>query len=136
MCLCLCPCLCTPFPLHLQVKNPFSCTVLLKGPNDHTIAQMKDAVRDGLRAVKNVYEDGCVLPGAGAFEVAVAQRLLNETRKGVAGRAKLGVQAFAEALLVVPKTLAENAGLDVQETLITLQARADGHNRVREGPPD
>jgi T-complex protein 1 subunit zeta len=136
------------------VKNPFSCTVLLKGPNDHTIAQMKDAVRDGLRAVKNVYEDGAVLPGAGAFEVALCQRLLNETRKTVAGRAKLGVQAFAEALLVVPKarcaalsralglarvcsrahppclssqqTLAENAGLDVQETLLTLQ---DEHDR-------
>jgi T-complex protein 1 subunit zeta len=109
-----------------DVKNPFSCTVLLKGPNDHTIAQMKDAVRDGLRAVKNVYEDGAVLPGAGAFEVALCQRLLNETRKTVAGRAKLGVQAFAEALLVVPKTLAENAGLDVQETLLTLQ---DEHDR-------
>ena len=86
-----------------DVANPFSCTILLKGPNDHTINQMKDAVRDGLRAVKNVYEDGAVLPGAGAFEVALAQHLLNDTRKGVAGRAKLGVQAFAEALLIVPK---------------------------------
>ena len=109
-----------------DVANPTSCTVLLKGPNDHAIAQMKDAVRDGLRAVKNVYEDGALLPGAGAFEVAICQRLLNETRKSVAGRAKLGVQAFAEALLIVPKTLAENAGLDVQETVLTLQ---DEHDR-------
>ena len=89
-----------------DVANPTSCTVLLKGPNDHAIAQMKDAVRDGLRAVKNVYEDGALLPGAGAFEVAICQRLLNETRKSVAGRAKLGVQAFAEALLIVPKVCA------------------------------
>jgi len=109
-----------------DVAHPTSCTVLLKGPNDHTIAQMKDAVRDGLRAVKNVYEDAALLPGAGAFEVAICQRLLNETRKTVAGRAKLGVQAFAEALLVIPKTLAENAGLDVQETVLTLQ---DEHDR-------
>ena len=103
-----------------DVANPSSCTVLLKGPSDHVIAQMKDAVRDGLRAVKNVYDDGCLLPGAGAFEVAIAQRLLNETRKGVPGRAKLGVQAFAEALLVIPKTLAENGGLDVQEAVLAL----------------
>lgn len=109
-----------------EVANPFSCTVLLKGPNEHSISQMKDAVRDGLRAVKNVYEDGAVLPGAGAFELALCRRLLSETRKTVPGRAKLGVQAFAEALLIVPKTLAENAGLDVQETVLNLQ---DEHER-------
>ena len=45
------------------VKNPHSCTILIKGPNDHTIAQIKDAVRDGLRAVKNVIDDGSVVPG-------------------------------------------------------------------------
>lgn len=110
-----------------EVKNPFSCTVLLKGPSDHVISQMKDAVRDGLRAVKNVHDDGCVLPGAGAFETALCQRLLNETRKTVPGRAKLGVQAFAEALLIIPKTLAENSGLDVQEAVLALQDAADAN---------
>ncbi|KAG2298655.1 hypothetical protein Bca52824_035127 [Brassica carinata] len=52
-----------------QVKNPHSCTILIKGPNDHTIAQIKDAVRDGLRSVKNTLEDECVVLGAGAFEL-------------------------------------------------------------------
>ena len=50
--------------------NPQSVTILMKGPNSHTLHQIKDAVRDGLRAVKNCIEDGCVVPGAGAFEVA------------------------------------------------------------------
>lgn len=50
------------------VKNPHSCTILIKGPSDHVIAQIKDAVRDGLRAVKNGIDDGGVIPGA--FEVA------------------------------------------------------------------
>ena len=49
------------------VKNPRSCTILIKGPNEHTIAMIKDAVRDGLRAVKNVYDDKAVVPGAGSF---------------------------------------------------------------------
>ncbi|TKY64770.1 T-complex protein 1 subunit zeta 1 [Spatholobus suberectus] len=44
-----------------NVKNSFSCTILIKGPNDHTIAQIKDAVRDGLRAVKNTLEDESVV---------------------------------------------------------------------------
>ncbi len=89
-----------------DVAHPSSCTILLKGPNDHVIAQMKDAVRDGLRAVKNAHDDGAALPGAGAFELAIAKRLLAETRPAVSGRAKLGVQAFAEALLIVPKVRA------------------------------
>lgn len=52
------------------VKNPKSCTILIKGPNEHTIAMIKEAIRDGLRAVKNVLDDKSVIPGAGAFEVA------------------------------------------------------------------
>ncbi|CAA0402909.1 unnamed protein product [Arabidopsis thaliana] len=108
-----------------QVKNPNSCTILIKGPNDHTIAQIKDAVRDGLRSVKNTIEDECVVLGAGAFEVAARQHLLNEVKKTVQGRAQLGVEAFANALLVVPKTLAENAGLDTQDVIISLTSEHD-----------
>jgi T-complex protein 1 subunit zeta len=52
------------------VENPFSVTILIKGPNKFSILQMKDAIRDGIRAVKNTIEDGHVIPGAGAFEVA------------------------------------------------------------------
>ena len=57
------------------VENPFSCTILIKGPNDYSIAQTKDAIRDGLRAIKNTIEDKCVIPGAGAFEVAACENL-------------------------------------------------------------
>lgn len=108
-------------------KNPTSCTIMLNGPHAHTIAQIKDAVKDGLRAVKNAIEDGGLIPGAGAFEVA-ASAMLMEAKKEVNGRAKLGVQAFADALLVIPKTLAENAGFDQNECIIKLQeAHASGH---------
>ncbi|TQD78557.1 hypothetical protein C1H46_035881 [Malus baccata] len=113
-----------------NVKNPHSCTILIKGPNDHTIAQIKDAVRDGLRAVKNTIEDEAVILGAGAFEVAARQYLVNEVKKTVKGRAQLGVQAFADALLVVPKTLAENSGLDTQDVIIALTGEHDQGNVV------
>ncbi|KAF7697393.1 T-complex protein 1 subunit zeta [Silurus meridionalis] len=100
--------------------NPRSVTLLVKGPNKHTLMQIKDAVRDGLRAVKNAIEDGSVVAGAGAFEVAVADALVKHKIK-VKGRAQLGVQAFADALLIIPKVLAQSAGYDAQETLVKLQ---------------
>ena len=53
-----------------DVAHPRSCTILIKGPSDHTLAQIKDAIRDGLRAVKNTLDDKAIVLGAGAFEVS------------------------------------------------------------------
>lgn len=92
--------------------NPFSCTILIKGPNDYSIAQTKEAIRDGLRAVKNTIEDKSIVPGAGAFEIATHKHLIDYSKQHVSGKVKLGVQCFADALLVVPRTLAENSGFD------------------------
>ena len=72
-----------------QCKHPKSVTLLLKGPNKHTLTQIKDAIHDGLRAVKNGIEDECVLPGAGAFEIAAYQELM-KFKNEVKGRARLG----------------------------------------------
>jgi T-complex protein 1 subunit zeta len=102
-------------------KTAKSCTLLLQGPNKHSLTQSKDAVQDGLRALKNALEDKAVVPGAGAFEIATSMYLRDTIIPQKQGKAKLGIQAFADALLIVPKTLAENSGLDVQTTLLTLQ---------------
>jgi T-complex protein 1 subunit zeta len=110
-----------------DVKDPYSVTILIKGPNPHTIAQVNDAVRDGLRAVKNAIEDKAVVAGGGAFEVALSQHLIKH-KKEVKGRAKMGVQAFADAMLVIPKVLAQNAGFDAQDVIVALQdEHMDGH---------
>lgn len=103
-----------------QCKNPESVTILIKGPNKHTLAQIKDAVRDGLRAINNAIEDKCVLPGAGAFEIK-ANMELQKYKDTVKGKARLGIQAYAEALLVIPKVLAINSGYDAQDTIVKLQ---------------
>ncbi|KAH9855140.1 chaperonin-containing T-complex zeta subunit Cct6 [Lenzites betulinus] len=111
-----------------DVKEPKSVTLLIKGPNPHTIQQTQDALRDGLRAVKNAIEDEALIPGAGAFEVACAAHLSGPVKKAAKGRAKMGVQAFAEALLIIPKTLAANGGFDVQDVVVALQdEQADGN---------
>lgn len=103
------------------VENPFSCSILIKGPNDYSIAQTKEAIRDGLRAIKNAREDCHLVPGAGAFEIAAAEYLNQFARKEVSGKAKLGVNAYADALLIVPRTLAQNSGFDAQDTLLKVQ---------------
>jgi T-complex protein 1 subunit zeta len=103
-----------------QTANPSSCTIHVLGPNEHTIAQIKGAIRDGLRNVKNAIEDGAVVPGAGAFELALYQSLV-EYKKTVSGKVRAGIQAFADAVLIIPKTLASNSGFDVMETLIKVQ---------------
>lgn len=100
--------------------NAQSCTLLLQGPNKLSIAQVQDAVKDGLRTVKNALEDKCVVPGAGAVELAMYQHLTEVVAKQTKGKHKFGIQAYAQALLVIPKTLVVNAGFDVQETILTL----------------
>eukprot|EP00033_Pygsuia_biforma_P001796 GCRY01002008.1.p1 GENE.GCRY01002008.1~~GCRY01002008.1.p1 ORF type:complete len:349 (-),score=96.21 GCRY01002008.1:210-1256(-) len=106
-------------------RNPRSVTLLIKGPNDHTISLIKQAIHDGIRAVKNTIEDGVVVPGAGAYELKCAE-VLKEYMKTVSGKTKLGIQVFADSILCVPKTLAENSGLDSQDVLIRLQEETQG----------
>lgn len=99
-----------------DVKEPKSATIMIKGPNNHTIAQIKDAVRDGLRSVYNMIVDKSVVAGAGAFQIACSSHLSGDfARKEVKGKAKAGVHAFADALLIIPKTLAANSGHDIQD---------------------
>lgn len=113
-----------------DVKDPKSVTLLIKGPNGHTIQQIQDALRDGLRAVKNALEDDALIPGAGAFEVACAAYLSGTVKKSAKGRVKMGVQAFADALLVIPKTLAQNGGFDVLDVVVALQDEQGEGNTV------
>ncbi len=101
------------------VKNPQSCTILVRAASGYEIAQIKDAIRDGLRAVKNVFDDESIIPGAGAFEIACSEMLKEYSKtKEVEGKKYYGVNAFADALLVIPKAVCENAGVDAQESII------------------
>lgn len=111
-----------------ECENPQSVTILIKGPNKHTITQIKDAARDGLRAVKNAVEDGKIIPGAGAFEIGVYQAL-QQYKNEVRGKQRLGVEAFADAMLIIPKCLAQNAGHDAQDCLVTLLQEYTGVDR-------
>lgn len=109
------------FTFVTENENPKSCTILIKGATNHVIQQTKDAVRDGLRAVANVIKDKSLVPGGGAFFLSASNNLSSNASKFAKGRTKTGVNAFADALLVIPKTLLSNAGFDQLETIATCQ---------------
>eukprot|EP01065_Artemidia_motanka_P032195 TRINITY_DN39230_c0_g1_i1.p1 TRINITY_DN39230_c0_g1~~TRINITY_DN39230_c0_g1_i1.p1 ORF type:complete len:573 (+),score=213.10 TRINITY_DN39230_c0_g1_i1:75-1721(+) len=93
-----------------QPRKPSSCTILIKGPNDHTIAQIKEAVRDGLRAVRNAIEDDCLVAGAADFETACKVHLDHfADTKAVKESLTPCVKAFGDALMAIPRTLCESA---------------------------
>jgi len=104
-----------------ECKNPKSVTILLKGPNKHTVVQMKDAVRDGLRSLLNVIVDECVVPGAGCYELALSKELMALRPDP---RYALGVKVLAEAALIIPKTLVSNAGHDAYRAIVKAQQTA------------
>lgn len=69
-----------------------------------------------------------VVPGAGSVEVALHKTLVSY-KETVKGRARLGVQAFADALLVIPKVLAQNAGFDPQDSIVKIQQELMGSGK-------
>lgn len=100
-------------------KNVNSATILIKAAAKHTITQIKEAVYDGLRSVKNAIEDKALVPGAGAFEIAAYTELI-KYKNSIKDKKSFGVQAFADALTVLPKTLAANSGFDQQDVMVKL----------------
>jgi len=103
-------------------RNPKSVTVLLRGGTDHVLAESERAVQDALGDIKAALESGKVVGGAGAAEMELSKKL-REYANTLSGREQLAVLAFADATEVVPRTLAENAGLDPIDMLTELKAK-------------
>lgn len=102
-------------------ENPKSVTILLRGGTDHVVDSIESALEDALRVVGVAIEDQKLVAGGGSPEVEVSLRL-NEYASTLEGREQLAVRAYAEALEIIPKTLAENAGLDPIDQLMDLRA--------------
>ncbi|ALM74553.1 thermosome subunit beta [Thermococcus barophilus] len=98
-------------------KNPKAVTILIRGGTEHVIDEVERALEDAVKVVKDVMEDGAILPGGGATEIELSIRL-DEYGKQVGGKEALAIEAFSDALKIIPKTLAENAGLDTIDVLV------------------
>ncbi len=106
-------------------KNPKAVTLLVRGGSEHVIDEAERAVQDALGSVTTAIKDGKIVAGGGASEVEVALKL-RDYAKTVGGREQLAIDAFAETLEIVPRTLAETAGMDPIDTLVGLRSRHKG----------
>ncbi|MCD4845910.1 MAG: TCP-1/cpn60 chaperonin family protein [Methanosarcinales archaeon] len=105
-----------------KCKNPKAVSVILRGGTDHVVDNVETAFEDSTRVVAVVVEDGEILAGGGSPEVELSLRL-QEYAATLKGREQLAVMAFAEALEIIPRTLAENAGLDPIDKLVELRSQ-------------
>ena len=107
-----------------------SVSVLLRGGTEHVVDEIRRAFDDAVGVVSVAWEDGAVLTGGGSV-LAALSRDLRTFAETIGGREQMAIEAFASALEIIPRTLAENAGLDPVTTLIELRkAHADGQSHA------
>jgi len=103
-------------------------TLLVRGSTAHVVDELERAVNDAVDAVVAARSTG-VVPGAGATEVAISAHL-RQAAASVEGREQLAIEAFADAVDAIPRTLAENTGVDPIDTLVDLRATHDSEGRA------
>jgi archaeal chaperonin len=107
-----------------ECKNPKSVTLLVRGTTEHVADEAKRAIEDAIGDVISALKVGKVVAGAGSTEMELAKRLTKYS-ESFGGREQLAIKAFSESLEIIPRTLAENAGLDPIDVLTELRAAHD-----------
>ena len=109
-------------------KNPKAVSIIIRGGTEHVVDSIERAMEDALRVVGVTIEDGKVVAGGGSPEIELSLRL-REYASTLKGREQLAVSKFADALEVIPRTLAENAGLDPIDMLVELRSQHEKGNK-------
>jgi len=102
-------------------KDPKAVTILVRGSTEHVVDEIDRSIEDAIGAVASALEVGKIVAGAGSPEAEIAKRL-RKFAEGFSGREQLAILAFADAMEVIPRALAENGGLDPIDTLVELRA--------------
>ncbi len=102
-------------------RNPKSVTILLRGANDMILDEAERNVMDALHALRNILKEPKIVGGGGAIEVDLALKL-KDYAKTLSGKEQMAVEAYADALEVIPTVLAESAGMDALDTLLQLRS--------------
>lgn len=109
-------------------KNPKAVSIIIRGGTEHVVDSIERAMEDALRVVGVTIEDGNLVAGGGSPEIELSLRL-REYAATLKGREQLAVSKFADALEVIPRTLAENAGLDPIDMLVELRSQHEKGNK-------
>jgi len=110
-----------------ECKNPKAVSILIRGGTEHVVDEAKRATDDAVLGVSAAIEDGKVVIGGGAVEIELAKRL-REYAESVGGREQLAINAFSEAIEIIPRTLAESTGRDSIDILIDLRTQHEKGN--------
>jgi thermosome len=102
-------------------KNPKAVSILIRGTTEHVVDELERGLHDALSVVKVALEDGKMTAGGGAAAIAIAMSL-RDYAPSVGGREQMAIEAFANAIEVVPKTLSENAGLDPIDMMLEIRS--------------
>lgn len=111
-----------------ECDNPKSITLLIRGATLHVTDEVKRAVEDAIGDIYSALKKGKIVAGAGSTEIELANELKKYSAK-LQGKEQLAVNAYADALEIIPKTLAENAGLDPIDVLTSLKAEHEKGNK-------
>ena len=103
-------------------RNPQSVTMLIRGGTQRVVDEVDRSIHDALMVVKDVIERPAIVAGGGAPEALLAA-FLKDWSNRFDGRQQLAIKKYAEALEVIPLTIAENAGMDPIDTMVTLRAK-------------
>ncbi|MEF8847959.1 MAG: thermosome subunit beta [Candidatus Thermoplasmatota archaeon] len=105
-----------------KCKNPRAVSILLRGSTEHVLDELERGFHDSIFVVKVALEDGKMTPGGGAAATEIALKL-REYAPTVGGREQMAIESFADSVEIIPKTLAENAGLDPIDTTIEIRRK-------------
>ncbi len=104
-----------------ECKNPKAVTVVIRGGSEHVVDEAERSLHDALCVVRNAIEDAKIVAGGGSSEAEVSRQLRSYAVK-IGGREQLAIEAFAQATESIPTILAENAGLDPIDIMVSLRA--------------
>jgi len=110
-----------------ECREPQAITLLIRGGTDHVTDEAERTVNDALKVLSVAIRDGSLVAGGGAAEIEISNRLAKYARQ-IGGREQLAIEAFAKALEIIPRSLAENAGLNAIDLLVQLKAEHERGN--------
>lgn len=113
-------------------KDPKSISILIRGGSQRVVDEAERSVHDALMCVKDVVQHPYIVPGGGATEALVSQKI-REWAGSLPGREQLAAERYADALESIPLTLARNAGMDVIDTQVHLRSRTSSSDKPRFG---
>ena len=112
----------------MDCKNPKSVTILVRGGTEHVVDELERGLHDSLSVVKVALDDGKIITGGGSIATSIAMGL-RDYASSVGGREQMAIEALANAMEIIPKTLSKNAGLDPIDIMLKIRTEHKKGNK-------